>query len=79
MEVQKVNTTDLNTVNLERLTPEELQREYNFNMAQKVLINLKNKKLISEVEFNKITALNVEKFSPFLGRIMPGNLDKQAV
>ena len=79
MEVQKVNIADLNSVNMERLTTERLQREYEFKMAQKVLINLKNKGLISDVEFNKITALNIEKFSPFLGRIMPEMLDKQAV
>lgn len=79
MEVQKVNIADLNSVNMERLTTERLQREYEFKMAQKVLINLKNKGLISDVEFNKITALNIEKFSPFLGRIMPETLDKQAV
>ena len=79
MEVQKVNIADLNSVNIERLSPEELLCEFNFNMAQKVLTNLKNKGLISEVEFNKITALNIEKFSPFLGRIMPEMLDKQAV
>jgi len=79
MEVQKVNIADLNSVNMERLTTERLQREYEFKMAQKVLINLKNKGFISDVEFNKITALNIEKFSPFLGRIMPETLDKQAV
>ena len=79
MEVHKVNTADLNSVNIQRITDDRLQREYNFNMAQKVLINLRNKGLISEIEFTKITALNIERFSPFLGKIMPEPLDKKAV
>lgn len=47
-------------------TTEELQREYDYYMAQKLLIGL-----ISAGEFNKITTKNRQTFSPYLAEIMP--------
>ena len=47
------------------------QNEYNYVLAQQITKKLLAKGLITEAEFNKITAKNRESFSPFLGRIMP--------
>lgn len=52
-------------------TTEELQREYNYHMAQKLLKSLLDIGLISEGEFNKITEKNRQTFSPYLAEIMP--------
>lgn len=47
------------------------QNEYNYVLAQQITKRLLTKGLITEAEFNKITAKNRESFSPLLGRIMP--------
>lgn len=47
------------------------QNEYNYVLAQQITKKLLAKGLITEAEFNKITAKNRESFSPLLGRIMP--------
>ena len=47
------------------------QNEYNYILAQQITKKLLAKRLITEAEFNKITAKNRESFSPLLGRIMP--------
>ena len=52
-------------------TTEELQREYDYYMAQKLLKSLLDAGLISVGEFNKITAENRRTFSPYLAQIMP--------
>lgn len=52
-------------------TQEELQREYNYILAQKILKSILEKGLISLDEFNKITELNRQTFSPYLAEIMP--------
>jgi len=52
-------------------TTEELQREYSYYMAQKLLKSLLDTGLISEGEFNKITEKNRQTFSPYLAEIMP--------
>ena len=57
--------------NSRTLTMEELQQEYDYYMAQKLLKKLREADLISEGEFNKITALNRQTFSPYLAEIMP--------
>ena len=49
----------------------ELQKEYNYVLAQQITKRLLEKGFITEAEFNKITAKNRESFSPLLGRIMP--------
>lgn len=49
----------------------ELQQEYDYYMAQKLLKKLREVDLISEGEFNKITAKNRQTFSPYLAEIMP--------
>ena len=52
-------------------TTEELQREYDYYTAQKLLKSLLAAGLISAGEFNKITAKNRQTFSPYLAEIMP--------
>nr|WP_242863401.1 SHOCT domain-containing protein [Clostridium botulinum] len=50
---------------------EELQREYDYILAQKILKSILEKGLINIDEFNKITELNRQTFSPYLAEIMP--------
>ena len=52
------------------ITDEQLKREYNYCMAQKILKSMLEKDLISADEFNKITRKNRETFSPYLAEIM---------
>lgn len=52
-------------------TTEELQREYDYYMAQELLKSLLDAGLISAGEFNKITVKNRQTFSPQLAEIMP--------
>ena len=53
------------------LTPEALQREFDYYMAEKVLQKMLGQGLITKKEFNKIMLLNRETFSPMLAQIMP--------
>lgn len=72
MQVTKVTAGFQNqTVERKPFTDEELQREFNYYMAQKLLKKLREEGLISEGELNKITAKNCQSFSPYLTRIMP--------
>ncbi|WP_457943584.1 SHOCT domain-containing protein [Caproiciproducens sp. LBM24188] len=54
----------------EPVPQEQLQREADYTRAQKILEFMLNQGLISLSEFNKITALNRESFSPALAEIM---------
>ncbi|CAI9393078.1 MULTISPECIES: SHOCT domain-containing protein [Bacillaceae] len=56
---------------LKRVSQEQLQREFDYIQAEKLLRKMLEKGLITEVEFNKIDALNRQTFSPFLAEIMP--------
>lgn len=49
---------------------EQLQREFDYIRAEKLLKRMLEIGLISEVEFNKISALNRQTFSPVLAKIM---------
>jgi transcriptional regulator CtsR len=66
-------TDEISEDNIESIevSNEELQREVDYVHAQQILKRMLEKKLITEAEFNKITALNRETFSPFLAAIMP--------
>lgn len=52
-------------------TEEEMQREYDYLLAQQLTETLLENGMISQEEFNKITAKNRETFSPKLAAIMP--------
>ena len=51
-------------------TKEQLQNELNFHLAEKMLMKLREKGLISKEEFNQINKLNRQKFNPLLGSLM---------
>lgn len=59
------------SVELKKVSQEQLQREFDYIQAEKLLRKMLGKGLITEVEFNKIDALNRQAFSPFLAEIMP--------
>ena len=62
------------TVCAEIPVPQEQQRrEVDYVRAQQILEAMLDKGLISLSEFDKITALNRESFSPMLAGIMPSN------
>ena len=72
MQVTKVTAGFQNqTAERKLFTDEELQREFDYYMAQKLLEKLREADLISEGELDKITAKNRQSFSPYLARIMP--------
>ena len=62
---------DKSTTALKRVSQEQLQREFDYIQAEKLLRKMLEKGLITEVEFNKIDALNRQTFSPYLAEIMP--------
>ena len=59
------------SIELKKMSQEQLQREYDYIQAEKLLKKMLQKGLITEAEFNKIDALNRQTFSPFLAEIMP--------
>lgn len=59
------------TIIKNRITQEQLQKDYRYFIAQKLLKAMLDKGLISIDEFNKITAENRKTFSPYLAEIMP--------
>ena len=52
------------TAERKRFTDEELQKEFDYYMAQKLLKNLREAGLITKEELDKITAKNRQSFSP---------------
>lgn len=55
----------------ESVSQEQLRREADYARSQKILKSMLNQGLISLSEFDKITALNRESFSPAMAEIMP--------
>lgn len=53
------------------LSPAQIQQDYDYFMAQKIADIMLSVGLISLSEFNKLTQLNRETFSPMLVEIMP--------
>ena len=58
---------------LPKPTKEHLQNELHFHLAEKVLVKLREKELISQEEFNQISKLNCQKYNPLLGPLMCDN------
>ena len=72
MQVTKVTAGFQNqTAERKLFTDEELQREFDYYMAQKLLEKLREAELISEGELDKITEKNRNSFSRYLARLMP--------
>ncbi|MBD7911045.1 hypothetical protein FC976_15240 [Clostridium sporogenes] len=59
------------SIESKRVSQEQLQREFDYIQAEKLLRKMLEKGLITEIEFHKIDALNRETFSPMLAQIMP--------
>lgn len=55
------------------ISQEQLQHEYDYFLAQQILESMLKNDLITVGEFNQITALNRQSFSPALAQIMPAN------
>src|SRR5699024_10708636 len=53
-----------------QMTEEELQKEYDFHIAESIVANLYKEGKITADELHKISALNRQKFSPRLAEIM---------
>ncbi len=53
------------------IAQEQIERDFNFYRAQKVTDRMLELGLISLSEFNKLTKINRDTFSPFLVEIMP--------
>lgn len=56
---------------IKRFTKEEIQRELDYYLAQKILESLLAEGLINRDEFDQTTVLNRRTFSPYLMEIMP--------
>lgn len=54
----------------EPITQEQMQADFDYYIAQKMLEKMREKGLITDDEFNKIKAVNRKKFSPYLAAIM---------
>lgn len=50
---------------------EELQKDFDFFLAQRMLKKLLDEGMITSGEFDKITEKNRQTFSPYLSDIMP--------
>ena len=62
--------TNKNDAQISVVNEEKMQKEFDYMMAQRMLKDMLEKDLISLAEFNKISALNLVKFSPELASIM---------
>jgi hypothetical protein len=62
--------TNKNDAQISVVNEEQMQKEFDYMMAQRMLKDMLEKDLISLAEFNKISALNLVKFSPELASIM---------
>lgn len=62
--------TKKNNVQEQAISEEQMQNEFDYMMAQQLLKNMFENDLITLVEFDKISALNLEIFSPELASIM---------
>lgn len=69
MQVSKNAFLDINA-SPRIMTKEAMQKDFDYEMAQKITKNLLDQGLISIDEYDRISALNLEKFSPFYGDLM---------
>lgn len=69
MEVSRSTQIELD-VAPRRMTQEAMQKDFEYEMAQKIARNMLEQDLISIDEYDRISALNRVKFSPFYGDLM---------
>jgi len=60
-----------NRLEPKKVSQEQIRREFDYIQAEKLLKKILEKGLITVAEFDKITALNRQTFSPVLAEIMP--------
>ena len=53
-----------------RMTLDAMQKDFEYEMAQKLTKSLLDQGLISIDEYDRISALNAQKFSPFYADLM---------
>ncbi len=71
MNVTKLENGSKSNISTHQITTEDLQNEYNYILAERVLENMLVAGVITVDECNKIKALNRQYFSPVLSEIMP--------
>lgn len=70
MEVKRIENFQIPNAVAHKITKEEIQREFDYYRAQKLLETMFMFGMISLDEFHKISAQNCKTFSPFLTEIM---------
>ena len=66
--------TDNNTsVSSGYFTQERIQGDLDYKMAQQIAKSMLDSGLISSTEFNKLSDINLETFSPLFAEIYPKN------
>lgn len=70
-DVKEVTSTSLPTVEPRHMTKEAMQKDFDYMMAQKMTQALLDGSLITQGEFDKISAKNREKFSPYMAELLP--------
>ena len=68
--VKKVTADSLPKINPRCMTKEAMQEDFDYMMAQKMTQALLENGLITNDEFDKITAKNKERFFPFMAELM---------
>lgn len=71
MNVIKLENGSTANISTQQITTEDLQNEYNYILAERVLENMLETGVITVDECNKIKELNRQYFSPVLSEIMP--------
>jgi len=69
MEVTK-NTPVAVDVAPRRMTLDAMQKDFEYEIAQKLIKSLLDQGIISIDEYDRISALNAQKFSPFYADLM---------
>ena len=69
--VKKVTADSLPKINPRCMTKEAMQEDFDYMMAQKMTQALLDGSLITQSEFDKISAKNREKFSPYMAELLP--------
>ena len=68
--VKEVTADTLPKAEPRRMTPEAMQKDFDYMMAQKMTQSLLDQGRIKRCEFYKISAKNREKFSPYMSEIL---------
>lgn len=70
MNVTQITENGIAAVESPKPTNHEMQNEYDYILAEQMTKNLLSQGLITEEEYGKIMAKNLQSFSPFISKIM---------